>query len=64
MAFLFNRADDTDLIHKTYKQVKGSIDSGFNDVIMFKHKNKLAKFNLIYFGGDVQVKKKAFHNYK
>jgi hypothetical protein len=57
MEFLLNRTDDTDLIHKTYKQVKGSIDSGLNDVLIFKCKNKLAKFNLIYLGGDVQVKK-------
>ena len=42
-----------DLGYKIFARVEGA-ESCYNDVIWFKSKPK-AKFNLIYFGGDIQV---------
>ena len=56
-----NETDNT--IYQIYKQVKGATNSGCNDVLIFKNTVKLAKYNLIYFGGDVQVNE-AFSSLK
>lgn len=43
-------------IHKVLARVEGN--SGcFNDVIVFRKPTDHARFNLVYFGGDVQVRR-------
>lgn len=48
-----NDENDNEIVYRVCKQVKGFV--GANDVIIFKNLIKAAKYNLIYFGGDVQV---------
>ena len=58
MSLTYNRNEtENEIMHQIYRQVKGASDTTLNDVIIFKNRNKLAKYNLIYFGGDVQVNK-------
>lgn len=40
---------------KILNKIEGNIDC-FNDIIIFKNNELKAKFNVIYFGGDIQVK--------
>ena len=45
-------------IYKIYENVKGFNDVSHNDIIIFKSESPsepAAKFNFIYFGGDIQV---------
>ena len=43
-------------IYKIFNKIEGN-DGCFNDVILFSKKQDCAKFNLVYFGGDIQVHK-------
>ncbi len=50
-----NSATD-DYFYKVYRQVPGYNDKALNDIIVFKSKASTPpEFNLIYFGGDIQV---------
>ena len=40
---------------KNFTKIEGNVDC-FNDVLIFKSTNLNANYNLIYFGGDIQVK--------
>lgn len=42
--------------HKTYIKVTGINNETLNDLTILKSELEVAKFNLIYFGGDIQVR--------
>ena len=54
-AYFYELNRELNGIHKIFSRVEGNTDC-FNDVIVFRRPEETkAKFNLIFFGGDVQV---------
>ena len=54
-SFFYEINRELNNIHKILNRIEGNTGC-FNDVIVFKQKNAKPQFNLIYFGGDIQVK--------
>jgi hypothetical protein len=44
---------------KVLRKCEGTLGC-FNDVVVFTNASTNAKYNLVYFGGDIQVWKKTF----
>ena len=51
-------------IYRTYHNVKGLTETNVNDLVVFRHTKYQANFNVIYFGGDVQVHCILFFSYQ
>lgn len=49
-------ANNHNCFHRTYNKIAGFGNESRNDLTIFKSKFEEAKYNLIYFGGDIQVR--------